>query len=53
MLYHYLSSVVVQVWEEVDQSGEDQRETNGGSAHRNALGVCDFHCLRQRQTNLL
>lgn len=43
----------LQVWEEMDQGGADQRETDGGSAHWNTLGVCYLHCFRQRQTNFL
>lgn len=43
----------LQVWEEVDQGGEDQREADGGSAHRNPVGVCNLHCFRPRQTNFL
>lgn len=43
----------LQVWEEMDQGGANQRETDGGSEHWNTLGVCYLHCFRQRQTNFL
>lgn len=43
----------LQVWEEVDQSGEDQREADGGPAHRDTLGVSYVYGFRQRQTNVL
>lgn len=43
----------LQVWEEVDQGGEDQREADGGSPHWNSMGVSHIHCFRQGQTDLL
>lgn len=45
--------VALQVWKKVDQGGADQRETDGGSAHWNTLGVCNLYRFRQRQTNFL
>lgn len=42
-----------QVWQEVDQSGKDQRKADGGLAHWNALGVRHLHCSGQRPANIL
>lgn len=43
----------LQVWEEMDQGGADQRKADGGSAHWNPMGVCNLYCFGQRQTNFL